>query len=438
MSDVADRFRKYMGSQAGRADGRRSMGEGPSGAAGGERPWPTEDRCQGNALPPGALVATPHGQVRVIEREIPTALPYAVRAMDKLLPRDLTTRASYLKDERLRNFRREEALFLDVETTGLSHGAGTIAFLVGLGVFEGDRFRIRQILLDDYDQEQAQLHLLLEWLDRKAFLVSYNGKSFDTSVLENRLVIQRFMDRRNAHLRLVPHLDLLHLGRRIYSGTLENHTLGTMEKRVLGFDRGADIPGELVPQYYFQYLLTGDGAVIEPVLKHNFDDVLSLVHLAHLLFEKIDPRRPAGDARIDFNLGKLFFDSGFPAEAVLHLEAAMQDPSAPQLLPAARLLARAYRQLGRPWEDALLLWQRVAASWPNAQAEAALPQAGASPAGAEAWVEQSVLHERKGRDLEAALRCALQARSLLPADERIRSRVERLEARLRRHRPAST
>ena len=49
--------------------------------------------------------------------------------------------------------RKDEILFLDTETTGLSHGAGTVAFLVGVGYFEGENFLVRQYLMRDYDEE---------------------------------------------------------------------------------------------------------------------------------------------------------------------------------------------------------------------------------------------------------------------------------------------
>lgn len=47
-------------------------------------------------------------------------------------------------------------LFLDIETTGLS-GAGTVAFLIGLGKWDGQTFRITQFFLESRDSEQAML-----------------------------------------------------------------------------------------------------------------------------------------------------------------------------------------------------------------------------------------------------------------------------------------
>ena len=43
-------------------------------------------------------------------------------------------------------------LFLDTETTGLSHGAGTVAFLVGVGTIEDGALTVRQYLMRDYDE----------------------------------------------------------------------------------------------------------------------------------------------------------------------------------------------------------------------------------------------------------------------------------------------
>ncbi len=43
------------------------------------------------------------------------------------------------RDERLKELDFQKTLFLDTETTGLTGGTGTIAFMVGLGFFQEDR-----------------------------------------------------------------------------------------------------------------------------------------------------------------------------------------------------------------------------------------------------------------------------------------------------------
>src|SRR5260370_41692128 len=44
-------------------------------------------------------------------------------------------------------------IYLDTETTGLSGGTGTYAFLVGVGFFDGETFEIRQYFMRDLDDE---------------------------------------------------------------------------------------------------------------------------------------------------------------------------------------------------------------------------------------------------------------------------------------------
>ena len=82
-------------------------------------------------------------------------------------------------------------MFLDLETTGLSGGAGTVAFLVGIGFFENGAFRTRQFLLPGFASERALLHAVAECLGDAGCLVTYNGKTFDLPVMETRWQFHR-------------------------------------------------------------------------------------------------------------------------------------------------------------------------------------------------------------------------------------------------------
>jgi hypothetical protein len=57
-------------------------------------------------------------------------------------------------------------LCLDTETTGLGSAAGTVAFLIGLGWWEGDRMRLLQLLLPDHSEEGALLDALAAEIPR--------------------------------------------------------------------------------------------------------------------------------------------------------------------------------------------------------------------------------------------------------------------------------
>ena len=69
------------------------------------------------------------------------------------------------------------ALFLDTETTGLSGGAGTLAFLTGLGWVEDGRFIVEQYFLRDYSEEVFMLRRIAARMAGRTHVVTFNGKS---------------------------------------------------------------------------------------------------------------------------------------------------------------------------------------------------------------------------------------------------------------------
>ena len=97
----------------------------------------------------------------------------------------------------------ESLLFLDTETTGLSGGAGTVAFLVGVGEIRRHELIVRQYLMRDYDEEAFVLRHVQAHLSSCQLLITYNGKSFDMPLLASRFVMHRM------RLPELPHADLL-------------------------------------------------------------------------------------------------------------------------------------------------------------------------------------------------------------------------------------
>ena len=72
-------------------------------------------------------------------------------------------------------------LFFDTETTGISGGAGTIPFMMGIGFFEEEHFRVKIFILNDLNREDEFLEEVDRFLQSFEFsaAVTYNGKSFD-------------------------------------------------------------------------------------------------------------------------------------------------------------------------------------------------------------------------------------------------------------------
>lgn len=175
-------------------------------------------------------------------------------------------------------------LFVDVETTGLSSGAGTYAFLVGCAFFEPHGFRIRQYFLPGYQHERRLLTEVETLVRRSAALVSYNGKSFDVPVLETRYQFNRLSPPFDG----ISHVDMLHAARRFWRGIgaspgawpeTDSCRLSVLERVLFGVRRVGDVPGHEIPARYFDFMRSGDAWPLLPVLEHNRLDLISLAAL---------------------------------------------------------------------------------------------------------------------------------------------------------------
>ncbi len=173
-------------------------------------------------------------------------------------------------------------LIFDLETTGLAGGTGTYPFLVGFGLFEEGGIRLYQYFLPDFGREITAFLDLRNILEDKSILLTYNGKSFDYPLLRNRLIMNRVDNPFDSFL----HLDLLHLARRLWQGTLPSCSLGTIEEEIFLFSRYHDIDGALIPQAYFSYIDSGELSEIKRIIDHNQQDLISLsrllFHLHHI------------------------------------------------------------------------------------------------------------------------------------------------------------
>jgi uncharacterized protein len=229
-------------------------------------------------------------------------------------------------DPRLARLDLRRALYLDTETTGLGGGAGTLAFVVGLAGFEDERPWFEQLFLRSPAEEEALLDALSERLSTAELLVTFNGKSFDWPLLTSRFV----MNRRPVPPSL-PHLDLLHVARRIHRRRLGSVSLQRLEGEVLGMVRGEDVDSREIPARYAHYLRTQNPLGLDPVMVHNEVDVLSMMALVGLYGEPL----PLLDQRDLVSLGRTYFRAGDLARAGCTAERALEitgDPEARWLL----------------------------------------------------------------------------------------------------------
>jgi len=278
----------------------------------------------------GADIETPHGacfaaETRYAEHgglHVGAPLPLAA-----LLPR-------LLRDEALGRVDLRRAVFLDVETTGLSGGTGTFAFLVGIGTFEGDAFRVRQFFMRDPGAEPALLHALGEAVAGYEAVVTFNGRSFDMPLLTTRFRLQR----RRIPLADAPHLDLLLPARRLWRARLGSCALGSLERGILGVERVDDVPGMIIPYIYFDYVRHGTLGRLERVFYHNALDIVSMAALLTRMCDAFDDAWGNGVSHgADWlSLGIVYEAAGAVDQAVEAYEHAMRCQLPPELHEQAK------------------------------------------------------------------------------------------------------
>lgn len=176
-------------------------------------------------------------------------------------------------------------LFLDTETTGLAGGTGTYAFLVGIAWWDAGGLQVEQFFMRDFPEEYSLLHELAARLAERPVLVTFNGKSFDWPLLENRFTMTRSI----RTPKLAAHLDLLHPARALWKLRLGSVRLIELERHALdaqrlGWRRDEDISSAMIPRYYFDYLRGGSCAPLFGVVRHNQMDLRGLA----ALFSKIN------------------------------------------------------------------------------------------------------------------------------------------------------
>ncbi len=333
---------------------------------------------------------------------------------------------------------------LDTETTGLGTAAGTLAFLVGLGWWEGDRFRQVQLLCPDHADEAALLDAVADAIPPEAWLVTYNGRGFDWPLLVTRYrLIRRAPPAHAGMLDLLPHV------RRLFRHRIGDARLATVERELLGVRRHDDIGSWEIPERYLAFVHGGSAAPLARVVAHNAEDVRSLGRLLlHLDRRYADPDRrrlaPAGDlvalargytrerrheAALDcLEEADAGLTSPMPGPGTGQRgTSAAAEPLSRERVRAER--ARTLRRLRRPLE-ASAAWESIAR--------------GGGPGAARAWIEVAKIREHQLADRAGALAATMEAeraaertRLLGPAEPEmapaLANRRERLGAWLRRN-----
>ncbi len=301
----------------------------------------------------------------------------------------------------------ERPAFLDIETTGLAGGSGTYAFLIGVGTWREEGFRVRQYVLPRPGLERPMLRLLAEDLAGCDALVTYNGRAFDAPLLDSRFALNRLA----SPLGRLEHLDLLYPVRRVYRFRCESRRLVDVEERLLEFVREDDLPGWLMPQLYFDYLRAGRVAPLRFALRHNRWDVLAMGSLLTRLTLAVVGE--TDDARERLGVAGWRERRGERERALRDYVDALPDLRGAERSHALWRLSLLYRR-ERRWDEAAAIWRELATEGDT-----------------RALIEIAKHFEHRERDYRAALDACERAARVSDTLE-LRHRMARLRRKLAR------
>jgi uncharacterized protein len=254
-------------------------------------------------------------------------------------------------------------LFLDTETTGLAGGTGTYPFLVGIAWWDAGGLQVEQFFMRDFSEEHSLLHELAARLAERPVLVTFNGKSFDWPLLENRFTMTRSI----ATPRLAAHLDLLHPARALWKLRLGSVRLVELERHVLdaprlGWHREDDVASALIPQFYFDYLRGGSSTPLVGVIRHNQMDLRGLAALygkINTLLVSQAEDRDGVDSLDLFGLSRFFERRGESGRAQVACNQALDQGLPAEFRPrATRELAMLAKRRGEH-DAAAALWSEL-------------------------------------------------------------------------------
>ena len=316
-----------------------------------------------------------------------------------------------------------KCLFLDTETTGLSGGAGTVAFLVGVGFVEGDALVIEQYMLREYADEPELLDRLSTRMAAFDSVCTFNGRNFDMPLLQTRFIMNRMRER----WRELDNLDLLYPARRAWKLRLGSCRLCNIEAEILGMPREDDLPGSEVPARFFEFLKRGDEALLEDIARHNRQDIATLATLLIKLCAVNDRPDLLTDQRDQFSMGKVLERQGElkPARELYRISARPR--------PAGTLAALSGERIAGMANWRLYLLCRRSGDWTGAR-EALEQMLRRRQMPGAACIELSKLYEHKMKDYNRALEYALKSENYADGEppERLEKRVARLRRKLSR------
>ena len=222
--------------------------------------------------------------------------------------------------------RTESAVFLDIETTGLSREKSCV-YLIGLAIPANGGWQLKQLFIPSRAEEGALLDRLRLELAPFDFLITFNGDKFDLPFIKERCRLCGADDFISKKTSIDLYKKIFPFKRALCLSSLRQKEIESF----LAIKRSDTLSGRELIKLYLSYEKNPDGSLLRLILLHNAEDIEGMLSLLDIFFY-IDtlsyrPSSAWGEVRAYRSL------DGQPAEELLLSFDSPYPLPAPHLLP---------------------------------------------------------------------------------------------------------
>ncbi len=179
----------------------------------------------------------------------------------------------------LKDYRLDNACFLDIETTGLNRDRDMV-YLIGI-IYKSEKnnWIVKQVFANSIKDEKHILKLAIKFLNKFTTIINYNGDTFDLPFINSRAKYHKLNELINIH----NSLDIYKFLRKNKDLLdIKNLKLKTVEN-YLGYNREDIYSGYDCIKFYKDYIVNNDKKSKSKVLKHNFDDLYQMLNIIEII-----------------------------------------------------------------------------------------------------------------------------------------------------------
>ncbi|MBP3196969.1 MAG: ribonuclease H-like domain-containing protein, partial [Butyrivibrio sp.] len=177
--------------------------------------------------------------------------------------------------------RKEEILFLDIETTGLSPKNSDI-YLIGTGFFRDDHFIVRQFFAESSQDEEGVLSAFSDFSREFNKVVHFNGDRFDIPFLQYKYEEYKLSD----PFERMESVDLYKIAKPFKTLLGLPDCKQTTLEHFLGIIRDDKYDGGRLISVYKDFVETRDSELLKLLMLHNAEDVKGMLQLLPILYFK--------------------------------------------------------------------------------------------------------------------------------------------------------